>query len=368
MAAKGPGPRPRGDYPTFKDVAKAVRRYRPSDLLPALARVSAAISDRDENSLEVWVSQASPWGLAALARESLTGGSEDRRHKRVDQADVLALHAMFAASYDESPDDETKSVLSIMTRHAYEQFPYQESDWDEVARTFALLDGALRASSTTTLTVGTLENMLGGQLDVVLRAAVILWGAAKESSGAWDPRWIYSTEASELVEKTPADAVTALAVKLTSTMQAMRRDAVAVPAPAPHLRRYAYNPLQSTPIVKLQRGALILPQTRMVLRRLSPGGLFYEGMRTLGPNFANDLGKVVETYVGQVLALVTGASVHPEVPYAKGSLSVDWFLVMDDLVVLVESKSMRATLGARAGDVDLIPSLQEKLNHALEQL
>jgi hypothetical protein len=159
--------------PSFREVRQRVRRYRPSDLLPALARVACRISEPGPDSIARW-RQLSPWGLAALARESVVWGTEHRAALTVGDADVHALHNLFNESYDRPPADDKELTLGIVSRHAYEQFPYLESEAEELARTWALLRHALSNTATEHLTPAGVETLVGGPLQEVLRATWLL--------------------------------------------------------------------------------------------------------------------------------------------------------------------------------------------------
>ena len=52
----------------------------------------------------------------------------------------------------------------------------------------------------------------------------------------------------------------------------------------------------------------------------------------------------------------------------KADLSVDWFVIFDDCVVLVEVKSTRPTEPVRLADSGLEDALGKVLKHAVEQL
>jgi len=123
--------------PTFREVAQRVRRYRPSELLPALTAVSASVSFPKDNVILEWRAQA-PWTMSALARECIVHGNEYREPRTVTSKDVDDLVKAFTASDDPQPLDMLDQVLGIFTRISYEQFPYQESDQNEISRSYAM--------------------------------------------------------------------------------------------------------------------------------------------------------------------------------------------------------------------------------------
>lgn len=83
-SAVGPSTRKR----SYQEFVQACRTFRPSQLVPAIARVSAALGEppySDEVKRKV-----PPWGLATIARESLLYGNEHRRAS-VSEAAVTGL-------------------------------------------------------------------------------------------------------------------------------------------------------------------------------------------------------------------------------------------------------------------------------------
>ena len=358
----------RTSAPSFTAVRQQVRRFRPSDLIPALAKVACEISDPGPDVLQRWRT-LSPWGLAALARESVVRGNEFRNPRAVSDDDVRELHNWFNASYDPGPTGEKDRALGIMARHAYEQFPYQESDGQELARTWALLEYALPHAETLSLDSAALEGLVAGPLKEALRATWLLYGSTQAAEGRWAPTWWQSEAAEAVGSDVSAQSIVALAEDLTADVEALQANHATVEKPAPHLLRWDYNPLARYPLVTLADGQVIAPQPRLVVRRMSPGGLYYVGIDRVGPRFPEDLGRIVEQYVGLTLSGVEDTAIEGEILYDKGqNRSIDWFWQYDDVLVLVEVKSMRATLGARTGSPDFAPTLAKRLNEAVNQL
>lgn len=357
--------------PSFVEVRQRVRRYRPTDLLPALGRVACRISDPGHDSLERWRS-LSPWGLAALARESVLRGTEHRDRRLVSDADVQALHDLFNSAYDPPPPGERDVALGIILRHAYEQFLYQESEAQELARTWAILHNALAVTNTEHLTTDDVDTLVGGPLQEVLRATWLLYGSTQAGAGRWHPEWWGTAEARSLTTLTPPTRVISLAADLTADLATLRADHASLSreqTPPRHLLRWDYNPLIKHPLALLPDGQVVAPQPRLVLRRMTPGGLYYSGIHRLGDWFPSDLGKLVEQYVGLNLRLLEGSGVEGEIVYDRGSKrSVDWIWHNDDLLVLVEVKALRAALGARFGAGSFATDLASRLSTAVKQL
>lgn len=122
----------------------------------------------------------------------------------------------------------------------------------------------------------------------------------------------------------------------------------------------------------LPDGRHVAPQPHLVFQRLSPAALYYAGVGALGDVEANaftrDVGVVVQEYVGRQLRLMPGASVLSEMVYADSQRSVDWFVIFDDLVLLVEVKSTRLSHLGRMGSNKLEGDIKRCVGKAYLQV
>lgn len=87
--------------------------------------------------------------------------------------------------------------------------------------------------------------------------------------------------------------------------------------------------------------------------------------------FARDMGKLQEDYIGRQLATLPGAQVHPEVTYTEKKNvidGVDWIVVFDDLVLLVEAKATRTPAATRAADETAQGAYEATLGKAFKQI
>ena len=140
----------------------------------------------------------------------------------------------------------------------------------------------------------------------------------------------------------------------------------------PRLRRYEYNPLISRPAVTLPDGRPLVPQPHYAFQRLSVSAIYYAATEILerndGDKFTRDLGVAFQDYVGRQLSLMPDVEVLPEVFYDNDQRSVDWFVVFDDLVVLVEAKTTRLPVFARMGTNSLADDLERSIGRAFRQV
>lgn len=304
-----------------------------------------------------------PWAMAAIARESILYGNE-HRHGVVDERTIPTLVRTFGDTYDELGDP---SIASIMTPLAYEQFPYQESGFEEMARVAALLEDPSLGPSIAW------PEIFGMELREAVRAAFILRVWVAHNEGRFDSTILDMEHMQEVFTRAaPRMQIETLALALTSSIEEAREANAAVPALGAGLQRFAFNPLIARPLVDLGSAGVWAPQTVLVDRVLYPANLYYRGIAKWGTAFADTLGARTEAYVGRQLGLVAPPSdLHSEITYWEGKdkkKSVDWIWVTPRAVLLVECKSGRLTLGARAGEASLPNLVHRYLVHARDQI
>lgn len=342
-----------------------VRRFRPSDLVPALAHHSASAAlKRTNGPTSERIRRDTPWAISGIARESILYGNE-HRSEGVDSTTIISLVRSFNESFDELRE---LSLAGLITPIAYEQFPYGESEFEELARIYALFE----------------EPSLGPELDWseifgvplkdAVRAVFVLNAWVLHNSGHYDPGLLDAGDMREVFERSaPRAHIEALAQELTTTIPEAKAANATVPALSRELQRYAFNPLTSRPFVDLgDSHGVWAPQVMLVNRAVFPTNLYYRGIAKWGARFAETLGARLEAYVGRQLALVANeGELHGEIEYRDGKnkkKSVDWIWTTERAVILVECKSARLSLGARAGDGTLPAVVDRYLTHAREQL
>lgn len=349
--------------PSYLEFRQAVRKYRPSDLLPAVARFSAHV-DLANGGYRVRSDGSDlPWVVSAIARDSLLHGNE-HRSGTVSDSTVAELYRI----YNQTDDTSAAPTLSqLVTPLLHEQSVYGESPFEELARIFALLE------EPTLGPVFDWRSILGLELHDAVRAALVLRVWVAQNGGTYDPAILDMPHFQEIFDRiAPRWQIEATAAALTSTPAEAKAADRDVPPLAMHLQRYAFNPLVARPLVDLGSRGIWAPQTMFVERALTAGNLYYRGIAAWGKPFADDLGARVEAYVGrQLRIMVPEPQLSPEIAYNVGRQrrkSIDWIWSSDRATVLFECKSARPTLGARAGDASLPGLVERTLVKAREQL
>lgn len=339
--------------PRYTEFRQKVRRHRPSELLPVIARITAHMQPAPFD--DVW-RMVSPWACSAIGRESLLYGSE-HRSQAVDQASLRRIFNAWNLAHDDNPDGV--DVTGLLTGILHEQFPYMTSPKSEITRSYLMMaDARLPVAG-----VGAEDwvGVLGTSLDDAIRASFLLWTGAGVNDGTYNPRWVQQENFAEVNTFIPADVTTATADRLTATVAQARADAADVEAKRieaglgklpPHLASYAYNPLTRTPIIDLGPTVRVAPQRQFILQAAMPDSLYYAGIQKFDRDFSTRLGNRVEAYAGWQLQHSGLLQVYPEIVYDNAQRSVDWFVVLPDAVVLIECKSARLSLDARSGSAE----------------
>ena len=353
---------------TFAEFRQVVRRFRPSALLPELARLSVLLEEVSHG--DPLYRTSPPWAMALAVREAILYGNEHR----IDALRDEDLRVLFNTHNDIHEDDANPKdfdPLKLLVRVAYEQFPYQESLFEEVSRTHALMvEGADRVPGLQVLDDNAWDQLLGAPLGLMVGATFFLQVAANQNNGWYDPKWLDQPDFAPVLEHWPREVLELRAEQLSNTVEEFRADYQQAPKPEPGFERYAYNPLVARPFIKMSDGRLLAPQPRLILRTISPDGLYYRGMAAFDKPFGADMGRLTEQYVGRQLKLFgVHADIHPEVVYGKEQKrSVDWFAVLPNVVLMVESKSARFGLLERSASPGFEKSVTDRLNFAAGQL
>ncbi|NKS85038.1 hypothetical protein GS571_05800 [Rhodococcus hoagii] len=342
---------------SYTEFRHAVRRYRPSDLIPALAEYSAAAYKDGEWELDPTVSP--PWAVSAIARDAILHGNEYRSGS-VDPGTVRRLVGEFGSTYD-----AVTGTAAILTPLAHEQFPYQESEFEELSRIYALFEDPTLGPELDWTVV------FGMQLREAVRAAFVLRIWVTRNCGRFDPAVMDLPHMQEVFEFVAPREHLETAVRVLSATVAEAKEANALVPDLPRsLQRYTFNPLTARPLVNLADRGIWAPQVMLVDRSLYPSNLYYRGVEAWGNRFAEVLGTRTEAYVGRQLDLIADkGELHGEIVYGRDAMrSVDWIWVTPRAVILVECKSARLTLGARAGDPTLPKITDRYLTQARNQL
>jgi hypothetical protein len=352
---------------SYDGFVRQVRRYRQESVLRACAEIGALRVHAEHAGRPFRApNYVTPFALAAIAHAALVSGTPHRTAV-ADQRAVHRLCGVFAEVDD--PDlgsGPTGPIRGMLTRLAYQQFGFGGSVHDEAARSVGLLlEHAPRVPGAPAPSEW--EHALGMPLETYMRVVFAVFVAAVQNPASVTRTLLRMDHVAPVFDPATTDqAMDVIDRWLTAPVEAHRAWAVERAVPGRGL--WSPNPLQHRPLVAIG-DELVVPVPEYLLGRMSPSGLWFTGLDEFGTRFTDALGTAVETYVGEQLSLIRAATVHPEVVYdSPQRKTVDWFVVTDDAVVLVEVKAARPAVGVRTGSVGGDEQLLERIGKARSQI
>lgn len=350
----------------WAEFKQRVRAHAPSELLPAVAEASARLFDG--GPLKVDRRGMHPWALAEIARESLAYGNEHRRAPVTPQA-LRDLHNR----YNDLADPflaEADGPFDVMLRIVYSQADWQSASFPEMARLGAMFN---RPFDTTyeVLTPATVIEMLGTDPNTYFGAALIFTVSAQMNAGRLNLGWFSQPNFAPVIAEIPEDVLLDVFHRVFGADYAAAAERCrSTRNPEPELRKYDLNPLVVTPYVRMPDGTYVAPATKLVADKASLASVYHLGQKLWQDRFTRDLGRLVETYVGDQLALIPGAAVTPERRYGRNGASktVDWIVVLPTVVVLVEVKSARVSQAGRLDVEGFFDDVKKDVGKGLGQI
>ncbi|MBZ3904374.1 hypothetical protein [Streptomyces griseiscabiei] len=371
---------------TEDEYRQRVRRHRPSSLLPLIAAAAARYGSpqRPQSWLESPSLKYTPWALADAARVCLAYGTEHLRSEATER-DLLAILAAYSSLKEPTlhgADEDAVRLRDFLMRLGGEQMAWQAPEFVSLARTAALyLHTPFPARRQPgCLVPGWDTEVFGCPLPDYVGTTQLLWGSALLNAGRFDAAIFDSADGEKFERVVSRETVlrvverhfaTDVASIKATEKQTMENLAKVAGGKAAQLRRFTYNPLLGRPAVTGFGAGLLCPSPQLVWRKATPPGIYHTGLEHFGSAFLEETGYLFEEYVGRQLRLIPDADVVGEITYRvkrNDRHSVDWFVIFDDLVLLVEVKSMMPTENARLGLERGVAERDGKLARAYRQV
>lgn len=361
---------------SYQEFRAACRRYDRDGLLRLLSELSRNWegSTHDERGRP---RPFFPWDIAGIAATTLQWGTPGGHVPTPE--DVLALctkHLNLEHPGECEDDFATKTVLRLL----YQQIPYQRSakmaSW---ARPVALFEqtafpGDYKPEA---MASGWDADLLGCSVGVWSSVGFALHSAAVHQGSRYPFGWEPGIAAalSALGGEAVFDAVVrrGFSTELSDFRQTRRDITAKYPgSPGQQFVRepFAYNPIHTSPLIGGIDGLFLSPCVPAIEVRSTVYGVAYEGIERWGEAFTHDVGQLFEQYVGRNLRLVDGAKVVHEIEYGprKSRLkSVDWFVVLPGVVLLIECKAMLPRRDMQEG-IGSLDEMHARLEKPLKQI
>ena len=357
--------------PSYAEFARAVAKYPRDELLAQVA--SMAADEAKSRKFGVKSEQPVIWfSLAGVARTALAecrdrdkkkGGS---RRTGVSEVQVARLCHMHLTIEDPPPGDDDAATL--LTRIAFEQFPAQVNSTENVERGY-LLFGEYAAAVPNMPTADAWEEHLGVRLDEFLRVGFALYLASMSYGGKLSHDILVEEGVRKLWEPLSAEKLFEIIDRhFSQPVDEHRRQTRE--AERQGQEKWSFNSLVSRPLINYG-DRLVCPSPHLLLERISATGIWYVAADRWKSRFTDALGDVFEVYVGDQLRLIDAATTLEQVRFVSNgsaAASCDWFVITDDVLVLVEVKCARPTIDYRTGDPAGLKDTERKLGDAVGQL
>lgn len=354
---------------SFHEFKQRVRRHRTTDVLKGIAAFSSELVNRSflsgSSSGEPNVVQH--FALAAAARAALLYGNE-YRSKTVGRDDLRDMCGYYSQVGDpvleqESGGDQTRGMFNRML---YEQAPFQSSEMENVGRSVALfIDHAEGCDEA--LSADEWRDLLGVTLEEFMRIGFAMHVAALCYGGQISRDSLKAPNVSPVFAPLTVDqALAVIDAMYAGTIAELRECGRS--AELPGLEKWSFNPLVEKPIIMIG-GDYVMPIPRYIIDRFTPTGLYFIALAKHGSRFTDSLGCMFERYIGTQLSQINAWTIHDEIIYGpQGEKTVDFFVVTDSCVLLVEVKAARPIQATRVGDLSSDTDIEKKIGHAIEQI
>jgi hypothetical protein len=281
-----------------------------------------------------------PWDLDILAREIVlnAGPRGDRSLRNWNHFAEAVNHIRRLDGLAYSEPGETRDVLFELHRIAHRQFPWQ------IRTGIGPLMRAMKIFSHPDV-----EPIVVRELGMTMREFLLLGTAV---TGHFQNKFVLTPNQDYGVINISKDVSAVFFDRITCTIDELRDETRKQQSYGADWL-YAWNPLESKPLVRVDRAhpdRVVCPLPEFLLRRTSLG-VFYDLVKSAG--FDNPFGDAFQVFIGDVIQEVCKPprfTLLAEEPYYVGQNKfhgADWILSDDSAHLFIEAKTKRLTLSAR---------------------
>lgn len=368
----------RSDIPSrYQDFIARCRRY---DRNAALIGLSHLLRDWEGSAHDEHgnLRPVQAWNVAGTASVLLGRGTLGGAIPTY--LDLITLTHMFANLEHPVDFDDPGARLKLLARFIYQQWPFARHSGPDWARPTALFSETSfpNGYSPEVMQPGWEHDLLGTDVSLFVSAGFVVWAAAK--AGSYYP-FPWTDELRELPAMfggqdvfnaiVESNYVTSLDAFKEARLAAVRSTAQ---TDGERYKRepFAYNPLLATPLVTgIATDWAVPPCLPAIALKTSVPGIIYSGLARWGEAFTRDVGHLFQAYVGRQLMSRDHWTVLPEMAYGPTRDrrdSIDWFVITDDYVLLIECKGALPTAAIREGADAFIDAHLNKLSKSIRQL
>jgi hypothetical protein len=314
----------------------------------AMQHASAVDSSRD--------GVVTSWAISDIARVSLSFSRFGRPES--DDESFGRLARLYTNVEDELQMGGLHATSRFLSRTAMEQFSSQIGAAPSLARS-AILFGSnppFSPGRKPKVMLGSwFSDVFGMELDDYMLGVFLADMMAGTNEGLLDTSLLDALSGTPLTSLSPKAAFQSVFDRhLSTTREEFKLANRAVQSVLPEIRlKSSFNPLVDKPFIVDALELPVAPSARFIIDKLSSRSIYYPAMRHFG---------------GGVFAT---ANVWPERRYgpkASQADSVDWFLELEDFLVLVECKAIGPNEAVRAGALEMLSFVDEKIGKGIRQI
>jgi hypothetical protein len=162
-----------------------VRRFNQDAMLMAVAQRALSLPNRPgiDGQGDKRFAATPPWALAAVARASIVHGNAHRRAVPRERDVIIACHMHNNLAAEELRQPNLNSGFAILTRLAYEQFPYYEQGLPVLGRPTAFFDDYSGRKALGVISPESMKDLVGANMVTATGIVIMLGTSAAVNSG-----------------------------------------------------------------------------------------------------------------------------------------------------------------------------------------
>jgi hypothetical protein len=313
----------------------------------------------------------SPWAISELAKFSAVYSNEWLRDRNFNFDELRKMcWVVHNLGLPKSGDDSNTMAKRGLLQMGFEQFPYQRDLFGSAARAVAVLVDTPKRHKHLAEQEDLAQSAFGIDLMKAIYSSILLFHAMSQDHGQFTLQLLERKDLAGLFEQTTLKEFQVAAEKLIIPIGEFRDSVTHEQQPEPEVIRLKLNPLLMRPIVRLHNGGLVAPERSNILRSVGIDAVLNR-IHTQTKHRFRQVGPVFQQYIEDLANQIQEAKVLSEFKYradGKNRDTIDFFLVLPGLLVLVEVKSSRPLGDLISGQVDVDSAYDDIFGVATEQL